>query len=191
MPVDVFIVPNWTEVGWLFRATERANNMEREIEPLMEDLGQQMVAEARRIIQATSSRTAAGLYYTIERTGRGEVELTVGSSWEGYPGDGGDAIGSAAEAETNRWATFAYRLHFGYPGSTSTNFPGTPKPYNPRAGRTPATPFLIPVFTRWTPLFIDMLQNAVIDGVFMHENRRDQFWGAQQDLLRTALNNQF
>lgn len=149
------LVINPAQLSRLRRTFELGEEFEDRFADLMVMVGHQIHQQAQNIAATASRRVAASLETRVERQASGWTIVTVGSSFQGYPGSNTDMTGDAGEAQQKGWATFAHRIHYGYPGRSK-------RTWNPAAGFTPPTPFLVPVFETWSKAFFEEVRDTML-----------------------------
>lgn len=151
--MDVRITLNTRDFNRLHQSFYQGQEIGETLRDLLEYHGQQMAARASSIARASSTRVAASIESKIESSDKGLAHtLTVGSTMEGYPPD--DSVSSAA------WATFAHRIHYGYPGKGRRRVK-----WNRKAGYTEPNPFLIPVFEQHEKMIYKEIRDGIIKDI--------------------------
>lgn len=137
------------------RSFELGEQFQENFNDLMLEVGNMILQQAKNVASSASGRVAQSLDARAEQRATGEVIVAIGSSFEGYPGSNTDMTGDPGEAQSKGWATFAHRIHYGYPGRSR-------RVWNPAAGFTPPTPFLVPVFEQWSKAFFSEVRDGML-----------------------------
>lgn len=149
--MDAWIRINRRDFTELRASFQQARKIGDTLRRLMEWHAQDMEFKAKVMAQVASQRVSDSIRAEVESAEGGQAHgIVVGSELEGYPPDD-----SRQRAVSRGWATFAHRIHFGYPSSRG-------KGWNPRAGRTSPTPFLIPVFEQQSKLIYKDIRDGLI-----------------------------